>query len=56
MGLPWGNKRISIKSDLRKEVYIKLAENNLNIPFPQRDIHIKGMEQMVDFQEKKAKN
>jgi len=55
----WSNNTFRIentKSDLRKEVYLKLEENNLNIPFPQRDIHIKGMEHMVDFQQKKAKN
>ena len=44
------------KSDLRRSVYKKLAENGLSIPFPQRDIHIKGVEHMVDFSEKKAKN
>jgi len=55
----WSNNTFRIentKSDLRKEVYLKLAENNLSIPFPQRDIHIKGIEHMVDFSEKKAKN
>jgi small-conductance mechanosensitive channel len=30
-----------IKSDLRFEINRKLAENNITIPFPQRDIHIK---------------
>ncbi|NJO92184.1 MAG: mechanosensitive ion channel, partial [Chloroflexia bacterium] len=29
-----------IKSDLRFEINRKLAENNITIPFPQRDIHI----------------
>jgi small-conductance mechanosensitive channel len=28
------------KSDLRISIYEKLAENGINIPFPQRDIHI----------------
>jgi small-conductance mechanosensitive channel len=28
------------KSDLRISIYQKLAENGINIPFPQRDIHI----------------
>ncbi len=32
------------KSDLRKIAYKKLQENDLVIPFPQRDIHIKGFE------------
>lgn len=31
----------NVKSDLRRAVYKKLAEHNLNIPFPQRDIHIR---------------
>jgi small-conductance mechanosensitive channel len=31
----------NVKSDLRKVVYKKLAENGLTIPFPQRDIHIR---------------
>lgn len=34
----------NVKSDLRRTVYKKLTENGLAIPFPQRDIHIKGME------------
>ena len=34
----------NVKSNLRKSVYKKLAFYNLQIPFPQRDIHIKGME------------
>lgn len=36
----------TIKSDLRREVYKKLKEHNIEIPFPQRDIHIKGMENL----------
>ncbi len=31
----------NIKSDLRFSVYKKLQENNVIIPFPQRDVHIK---------------
>ena len=42
----------NVKSDLRRIVYRKLAENGLAIPFPQRDVHIKGMEHMVDFKQK----
>ena len=34
----------NVKSNLRKSVYKKLAAYNLQIPFPQRDVHIKGME------------
>lgn len=36
----------NLKSDLRRKVYKNLAEYNLNIPFPQRDIHIKGVENL----------
>jgi len=42
----------NVKSDLRRSVYKKLAENDLAIPFPQRDVHIKGVEHMVDFKQK----
>jgi small-conductance mechanosensitive channel len=46
----------NVKSDLRRSVYKKLAENGLAIPFPQRDVHIKGIEHMVDFKQQKEKN
>lgn len=36
----------NVKSDLRRDVYARLAEHDLHIPFPQRDIHIKGMENL----------
>ena len=44
----------NVKSDLRRIVYKKLSENGLAIPFPQRDIHIKGVEHMVDFKQKQS--
>ena len=31
-----------IKSDIRKIISKKFSENNVSIPFPQRDLHIKG--------------
>ncbi len=34
------------KSELRKVAYKKLQENDLVIPFPQRDLHIKGIEKL----------
>lgn len=34
----------TIKSDLRRQVYQKLNEHNMVIPFPQRDINIKGID------------
>ncbi len=33
----------NVKSDIRREIYKQLKEHGLEIPFPQRDIHIKGM-------------
>lgn len=35
------------KSNLRRAVYQSLKENEIIIPFPQRDIHIKGLEQIL---------
>ncbi|MDX2361508.1 MAG: mechanosensitive ion channel [Crocinitomicaceae bacterium] len=46
----------NIKSDLRRDAYKKLSEHGLSIPFPQRDIHIKGVEHMVDFKQKEKNN
>lgn len=46
----------NIKSDLRKAVYKKLAENKLEIPFPQRDVHIKGVEHMVNLKTTEKNN
>lgn len=37
----------NVKSDLRRDVYSRLTEQGLNIPFPQRDIHIKGMDNLM---------
>lgn len=37
----------NIKSDLRLRVYRKLSENGISIPFPQRDINIKGIEDIL---------
>jgi len=39
----WSNNTFrieNVKSDLRRSVYQRLAENGLAIPFPQRDIHV----------------
>lgn len=55
----WSNDTFGIenvKSDLRRIVYKKLSENGLAIPFPQRDIHIKGVEHMVDFKQSEKSN
>ncbi len=46
----------NVKSNLRRDVYTRLKENDLAIPFPQRDIHIKGMEKMLDFKKKGVEN
>lgn len=55
----WSKKTFlieKVKSDLRIDVYKRLKENDLAIPFPQRDIHIKGIEQFIDFKRKKAES
>ncbi|MCH2230175.1 MAG: mechanosensitive ion channel [Crocinitomicaceae bacterium] len=44
----------NVKSDLRRDVYKRLSDNGLNIPFPQRDVNIKGMEHMVGFKAKES--
>lgn len=44
----------NVKSDLRIAVFRELKKSNITIPFPQRDIHVKGMEHTVNF--KKAEN
>lgn len=43
----------NVKSDLRREVYKKLTENGLAIPFPQRDVHIKGLDKFMSFDKTK---
>ncbi|MDG1146797.1 MAG: mechanosensitive ion channel [Crocinitomicaceae bacterium] len=55
----WSKEMFSIeniKSELRRTVYIKLAENKLEIPFPQRDVHIKGVEQVVTLNPNEKNN
>ena len=46
----------NVKSELRRSVYKKLAENKLEIPFPQRDVHIKGVEHMANIKPKEKNN
>jgi small-conductance mechanosensitive channel len=46
----------NVKSELRKSVYKKLADNKLEIPFPQRDVHIKGVEHMANINLKEKNN
>jgi small-conductance mechanosensitive channel len=46
----------NVKSELRRDVYTRLSEHGLNIPFPQRDVHIKGLEQMISAKEKGLEN
>lgn len=36
----------NVKSELRREVYKKLTKSGLAIPFPQRDVNIKGLEEL----------
>ena len=47
----WSNETFrieNVKSDIRRNVYKRLAERGLQIPFPQRDVNIKGLEELVD--------
>jgi small-conductance mechanosensitive channel len=43
----------NVKSDLRRAVYKKLTENGLAIPFPQRDVTIKGWNENNPFDKTK---
>lgn len=55
----WSNSTFrieNVKSDLRRSVYKKLSEHNLEIPFPQRDVHIKTMDQLIDLKKKEKNN
>lgn len=42
----------NVKSDLRIAIFNKLKENNIRIPFPQRDLHVTGIEQQVEFKKR----
>ncbi|XOV67740.1 MAG: mechanosensitive ion channel family protein [Fluviicola sp.] len=39
----------NVKSDLRRDVYRRLTDSGLAIPFPQRDVHISGLEDLKNF-------
>lgn len=46
----WSNETFiieNVKSDLRRAVYRKLNENNVVIPFPQRDLHIRDYNNLL---------
>ena len=38
--------RLSVQSDLRIAIYLAFAEAGIEIPFPQRDLHITGVEKL----------
>ena len=38
--------RVSVQSDLRIAIYQAFEEAGIEIPFPQRDLHIKNVEKM----------
>lgn len=42
----------NIQSDIRRDVYKELKNNGLGIPFPQRDVNIKGLDQYLKNQSK----
>jgi small-conductance mechanosensitive channel len=37
---------LSVGSDLRYEIYAKFAEAGIEIPFAQRDVHIKNISEL----------
>ena len=39
---------VIITSDLRYAIYKALTENGIEIPFPQRDLHVKDVERLAD--------
>ena len=48
----WSNESFRIevvKSELRRQAYKNLKESGLAIPFPQRDVHLKGIEKLLDL-------
>ena len=40
--------RLSVQSDLRVAIYLAFEEAGIEIPFPQRDLHIKSVERLDD--------
>ncbi|QIR16205.1 mechanosensitive ion channel [Shewanella aestuarii] len=42
--LPDADDRLSVRSELYYEIVQKFAEANIEIPFPQRDLHIRSIE------------
>lgn len=40
------SRRIHVQSQLRIQIYRALAEAGIEIPFPQRDVHIKNLDQL----------
>jgi small-conductance mechanosensitive channel len=38
--------RVSVQSDLRIAIYLAFEAAGIEIPFPQRDLHIKGVENL----------
>ncbi len=40
---------LRIKSEIIFEVYDVLKENNIAIPFPQRDLHLRSVDRSIDF-------
>ncbi len=39
---------LAVRSDLRFSIFKRLKEEGIEIPFPQRDLNIKGLEQIVE--------
>jgi potassium efflux system protein len=41
------NNLVSVRSDLHKEIYSKFASESIEIPFPQRDVTIRNLGELV---------
>ena len=44
--------RYDVSTDLRLMIWDKLKEENIEIPFPQRDIHIKSPSNVIELEQK----
>jgi small-conductance mechanosensitive channel len=47
-------KRITVKSELHQEIDWRFRETNIEIAFPQRDLHLRGLDESVVLRHTKA--
>jgi potassium efflux system protein len=41
--------RVSVVSDLNARIHERFAEEGIEIPFPQRDLHVRSVDEGVSF-------